>query len=100
MTKTLSDGGRQLFNAAISDAAIVTRRGDSMHTSGVSVLSWNILADVCLQGQLREGNPGYAHVLDEMKQWSVRRVHLLQEIISSSADVVCLQEVDKTWYDA
>lgn len=62
----------------------------------VSVLSWNILADTLLQKNVRE----YAHIPEEWKVWETRRSAIVDELILCEADVICLQEVEFTAFEA
>ena len=64
-------------------------RGDSL-----SVLSWNILAQCYFAEQLRQAPMHYTHVKQEMKLWPNRRKLIVENLISSNADIICLQECE------
>lgn len=56
---------------------------------GLRVVSYNILAEMYATHQLYPSCPMWC------LQWNVRRMVLLEEILSYNADVICLQEVQE-----
>ncbi|XP_020087021.1 carbon catabolite repressor protein 4 homolog 1-like isoform X4 [Ananas comosus] len=62
--------------------------GQSAFSGTFSVLSYNILSDVCASKEQHSYCPSWA------LSWPYRRQNLLREIIGYRADIVCLQEVE------
>mmetsp|Transcript_90767 Transcript_90767/g.174210 ORF Transcript_90767/g.174210 Transcript_90767/m.174210 type:complete len:507 (-) Transcript_90767:107-1627(-) len=59
------------------------------------VLSYNLLADYNLRQDLARSDPDYAHLQPEERDFHYRRQLLLREIAGFSADILCMQEVDR-----
>jgi mRNA deadenylase 3'-5' endonuclease subunit Ccr4 len=58
----------------------------------VSILSWNVLADC----YFKQGKGDYSHVSTsspELWNWPQRCELIVRELMSSDADIICLQEV-------
>ncbi|PIN07810.1 Glucose-repressible alcohol dehydrogenase transcriptional effector CCR4 [Handroanthus impetiginosus] len=58
-----------------------------------TVLSYNILSDVCATSELYSYCPSWA------LSWTYRRQNLLREIVGYRADIVCLQEVQSDHFE-
>jgi len=57
-----------------------------------SILSWNVLADC----YLKQGKGDYSHMSissPDLWNWSQRCELIVKELMSSNADIICLQEV-------
>ncbi|XP_020087017.1 carbon catabolite repressor protein 4 homolog 1-like isoform X1 [Ananas comosus] len=67
--------------------------GQSAFSGTFSVLSYNILSDVCASKEQHSYCPSWA------LSWPYRRQNLLREIIGYRADIVCLQEVQSDHFD-
>lgn len=55
----------------------------------VRVLQWNVLSQ-----SLGQSNDGFVRCPDEALTWECRKYLIIQEIVQTDPDVVCLQEVD------
>jgi mRNA deadenylase 3'-5' endonuclease subunit Ccr4 len=65
-----------------------------------SVLSWNLLADVYLDGQIEAENADYSHVTNANADWVSSRWPLVQaEVTEATPDVACFQEVRAGIFD-
>ena len=74
--------------------------GAAAAVDGLTILSWNILADcyATKDGQPQEGKL-YSHVAIDDLVWPARCARILDDIILASADVVCLQEVEPAVFE-
>ncbi|KAJ0002716.1 hypothetical protein NQD34_007865 [Periophthalmus magnuspinnatus] len=67
--------------------------GTRDHGPPIRIMQWNILAQA-----LGEGKDGFIRCPLEALQWQERKYLILEEILTYSPDIVCLQEVDH-YYD-
>ncbi|CAE8739086.1 unnamed protein product [Polarella glacialis] len=92
------------FALSVSAESDVVRAAPQFIVSAISpqvcagdfrVLSYNLLADYNLKPDMARGDPFYVHLTPEERDFSYRRQLLLREISGFSADILCLQEVDR-----
>ncbi|KAI9541470.1 hypothetical protein NQZ68_029839 [Dissostichus eleginoides] len=63
------------------------------HNSSIRIMQWNILAQA-----LGEGKDGFIRCPLDALNWEERKYLILEEILTYSPDILCLQEVDH-YYD-
>ena len=70
------------------DLPVVEEKEGEAPTESLNVLCYNVLCDKLASAQLYGYTPSWA------LSWEYRKEFILQEVMSYSADIVCLQEVD------
>ena len=78
-----------------SDALERLRRVDDASTSGIRVMTYNVLADA----YSHTWSTMYPYFSPELAKAESRLQKVLEDILVADADVVAIQEVDKKWFD-
>lgn len=85
-SRPLLPASPQTAPASLWDNCSKGRGFDFKEESSLSVLSYQVLS--------QEASTGFNHIREKILNGKLRRVRLAEEILSYSADVICLQDVD------